>query len=203
MRWTIPTSNAARRIAAAPASPVASIALSIVVTIAATTGCHMVSNPYVDELSRQPPVSTPSVDGVRAMATTEDTSDLGAAISVADVADATPAADSTEPAETTHVVGGADAPGRAFSPVEARWASGSVSHGPLYFEDGYGEASDDDDVFAWSGDDWLHGMVWRARFLVNTALFPISVVVTPPCRLTYSDGRPSRCVFGAVFDAGG
>ncbi len=150
--------SAARRIATA--------CLVSMVFVAAHAGCHMISNPYVDELAHQPPVTTASVEGARA-------------------AEVSPIASQ-----------------RSFAAMEAKSADGTVSHGPLYFEDGFEDAFDEDDTFAWTGGDWTHWMVWRVRFLVNTAMFPISALVTPPWRLMVSDGRASRSVCGTAHDAG-
>lgn len=142
------------------------VCLVSIAFVATHSGCHMISNPYVDELAHQPPVTTASVEGAL----------------VAEVS----------PIESH----------RSFVAMEAKSVDGTVSHGPLYFEDGFEDAFDDDDIFAWTGEDWIHSIVWRVRFLVNTALFPISALVTPPCRLMYSDGLASRSVCSTAHDAG-
>jgi hypothetical protein len=90
---------------------------------------------------------------------------------------------------------------RSFSSMTVSPSDESVTHGPLYFEDGLGEASEDDGQFAWTGADYLNIFTWRARFLLNLGLFPISVVDTPPWCTMSSDGRPSRRVLGIDHDA--
>ena len=77
---------------------------------------------------------------------------------------------------------------------------GTVTHGPLYFEDPDEEA-DGDDRFAWTGQDYLRIFNWRGRFLFNLALFPVSVVVTPPWMVMASDAYPSRKILGIYHDA--
>ena len=90
---------------------------------------------------------------------------------------------------------------RDFSTVEVHPDPGSVIHGPLYFEDGFEDVPMDDEDFAWTGEDFLHIFSWRARFLLNLALFPISAVDTPPGSARESDGRPSRTVLWKEHDA--
>ncbi len=89
---------------------------------------------------------------------------------------------------------------RPFEVMELPAGDGTVTHGPLYFEDPDEEA-DDDDRFAWTAQDYLRIFNWRGRFLYNLALFPVSVVVTPPWMLMASDGYPSRKDFGTYHDA--
>lgn len=90
---------------------------------------------------------------------------------------------------------------RIFSTAALAAADGSVTHGPLYFEDSFGDAIGDDGCFAWRGDDFLGVLTWRARFLLNIGLFPISAFDTPPGMVMRSDGRPSRRVLGIDHDA--
>lgn len=89
---------------------------------------------------------------------------------------------------------------RPFEVMELPAADGTVTHGPLYFEDPDEEA-DGDDRFAWTAQDYLRLFNWRGRFLYNLVLFPVSVVVTPPWMLMASDGNPSRRVLGFYHDA--
>ena len=89
---------------------------------------------------------------------------------------------------------------RPFEVMELPVGDGTVTHGPLYFEDPDEEA-DGDDQFAWTAQDYLRLFNWRGRFLYNLALFPVSVVVTPPWMWMASDGYPSRKVFGTYHDA--
>ncbi len=89
---------------------------------------------------------------------------------------------------------------RPFKVMELPAGDGTVTHGPLYFEDPDEEA-DGDDRFAWTAQDYLRIFNWRGRFLFNLALFPVSVMVTPPWMVMASDGYPSRKVFGVYHDA--
>jgi len=91
---------------------------------------------------------------------------------------------------------------RPFAEGRIAAADGAVTHGPLYFEDWLGDMARDDGEFAWTGEDFLSVLTWRARFLLNIGLFPISAFDTPPwCEMT-SDGRASRRVLWKNHDAG-
>lgn len=78
---------------------------------------------------------------------------------------------------------------------------GTVTHGPLYFEDPSEESGSEDGHFSWTHEDFAQIVTWRARFLVNVLLLPVSAVMTPPSQTMASDGRPSREVFGMIYDA--
>ncbi len=78
---------------------------------------------------------------------------------------------------------------------------GSVTHGPLYFEDPYEDTGSDDGKFAWTGEDYLWMFYWRGRYLVNAVAFPVSCAVTPPWTVMVSDGRPSQRAFHEQHDA--
>lgn len=90
---------------------------------------------------------------------------------------------------------------RGFAAVTAEAVDGSVTHTPLLFEDGFADTWTDDGTFAWTGEDWIQWMTWRARFFVNMAAVPYSWVTTPPWTVMESDGYPSRCLFGEHYDA--
>lgn len=90
---------------------------------------------------------------------------------------------------------------RPFAEEVVWMADGSVTHDPLYFEDGFGDMASDDGHFAWTGADYLNVLAWRARFLLNIALFPVSAVDTPPWCVMASDGRASRRVLWKDHDA--
>lgn len=81
-------------------------------------------------------------------------------------------------------------------------ADGTVTHGPLFFEDPYETAGSDDGHFAWTIEDHAYFFSGQFRFLLNYALMPVSVVDTPPWRLMASDGAPSRHVLWMPHDAG-
>lgn len=84
---------------------------------------------------------------------------------------------------------------------EMRAKDGTVTHGPLYFEDGVDENGSDDGQFTWTHEDGWQILSWRARFLMNVVALPIHAVMTPPWQMMASDGRPSREVFGTMYDA--
>lgn len=84
--------------------------------------------------------------------------------------------------------------------------NGAVSHWPLWFEDPFEDkgnrldtpANQDapDDRFAWNYVDYLHMAYGPGRMLLNTALWPVSAVVTPPGTLMESDGDLSPSIIG-------
>lgn len=90
---------------------------------------------------------------------------------------------------------------RDYTPFELHAEAGDVTHGPLYFEDPFEDKGSEDDRFAWTGEDYLQMFYWRGRFLLNTAFFPVSAVVTPPWTVMESDGRLSRQALGYDHDA--
>ncbi len=91
---------------------------------------------------------------------------------------------------------------RPFQRTELQAVSTTVTHGPLFFETP-GEDADtgDDNHFAWTGKDYLHFAYGPTRFLVNAALYPISVLVTPYWQNMESDGVGSRKVCCTRHDA--
>lgn len=124
-------------------------------------GCHLMVNPFEDELSGQPPVTTPSAMAARA------------------------------------VQGQASPLQRPFAQTQVNAKDGTVTHGPLLFEDAFEEIEGTDNTFAWTGEDYLGWFGGGGRFLINTALYPISAVVTPPWKTMASDGHPEPRVFGS------
>jgi hypothetical protein len=78
---------------------------------------------------------------------------------------------------------------------------GSVTHGPLYFEDTSVILKTDSDDFGWTGDDFLYMYYGPLRFLVNMLFFPVSAVDTPPWCVMVSDGLPSREFLGTWHDS--
>jgi hypothetical protein len=77
---------------------------------------------------------------------------------------------------------------RSHAPIYIDPYSGRVSHGPLYFADPFESDVNDDEVFAWTGEDYGQFIFGPSRFLVNIALFPIHAVATPPWVFLHSDG---------------
>jgi len=90
---------------------------------------------------------------------------------------------------------------RSFAETERGWADGSFVHSPLYFEDPFEENGSEDGKFAWTAEDYLHIFYWRARFLLNTALFPVSAVVMPPWTVMRSDAELAKRCWGELHDA--
>ncbi len=107
---------------------------------------------------------------------------------------------SVEGARAAMIVERAVAPPRGSVKVVAS-KDGTVTHGPLYFEDASEESGSEDGRFAWTNEDFVQIVTWRARFLVNVLLLPVSAVMTPPSQTMASDGQPSREVFGMAYDA--
>ncbi len=69
---------------------------------------------------------------------------------------------------------------------------GTVTHGPLYFEDPFEDRGSEDGRDAWTAEDMVQPLCWGARFLGNAVSFPVSVIVTPPWAIMASDGYASR-----------
>jgi len=93
------------------------------------------------------------------------------------------------------------------------YENGSVTHWPLWFEDPFEDKGNDpthpeppyrdaaDNTFTLNWVDYLHTGYGPARFLLNTVLWPVSAVVTPPGTLLESDGRISKGLAGYDHDA--
>ena len=108
----------------------------------------------------------------------------------------TPSAQQARAAEVT-----ANIQQRDYALTEVRARGGSVTHGPLYFEDPFENQGSDDGRFAWSGEEYLYFIHGPGCFLLKGALFPFNAVVTPPWRVMVSDGRLSRRALGMEHDA--
>ncbi|MCH8966799.1 MAG: hypothetical protein IID43_03905 [Planctomycetes bacterium] len=83
---------------------------------------------------------------------------------------------------------------------------GTVTHGPLYFEDPFEDQGSEDGRFAWTAEDVVQPIAWWGRFLLNAVSFPVSVVVTPPWVVMASDGYAAsegrgRRILGFRHDA--
>ena len=90
---------------------------------------------------------------------------------------------------------------RGFHSVQAGLADGSVTHGPLLFEDAFGNPWSEDDAFAVTDGELIHWLAWRGRFAVNLVFAGGSMLVTPPWMVMVSDGHPSRSMIGETYDA--
>ena len=83
-------------------------------------------------------------------------------------------------------------------------AGGQVTHWPLYFEDpfvdkGHGRTGMNKYHLGW--EDLLAGPYGYARHTLNWMFWPVSGIVTPPCRLMESDGELSEQLLGYDHDA--
>ncbi|MCP4590514.1 MAG: hypothetical protein GY842_07210 [bacterium] len=90
---------------------------------------------------------------------------------------------------------------RGFQPVIAAAHDGTVSHLPLYWEDPFVDRANEDELFAWSWEDYVAFPYGMGRSLLNTMAWPVSAVVTPPYTIMGSDGVLSRQALGYDHDA--
>ncbi len=79
---------------------------------------------------------------------------------------------------------------RPGSTVEVRAMAGTVSHGPLYFEDPIEWTGSRDGRFAVTGEDQWNRLIGPPRFAVNAVLYPLRACLAPPWTITTSDGMP-------------
>lgn len=79
-------------------------------------------------------------------------------------------------------------PHRPYAVMEAEVPGATVSHGPLYFEDPFESASENDEQYAWTLEDGYYFFYGPTRFLVNIAFFPFSALVDPPWQMATSGG---------------
>lgn len=132
--------------------------ISIVAAMAGGAGCHLLVDPFTDELAQLPPATTPSVDAARAAKVERLVS--------------------RRPYQTTQVYA----------------KDGTVTHGPLYYEDPFVDRGSEDGSFAWTSEDYLYWIYGPAHFLVNTAFFPVNAARTPPWQVMAGDGRATEPV---------
>ncbi len=78
---------------------------------------------------------------------------------------------------------------RGFTTTLRPTADGHVTHGALYFLDGFEETAHDDGRFSWSYEDQLAMPLGVARYLINVIAMPISVLRTPPGAVMVSNGH--------------
>lgn len=121
-----------------------------------TGGCHLMVNPYTDEIAMAPPVTTPSAEQAQA---------AQVAVTVTQ---------------------------RDYDLAEVRAKDGSVTHGPLYFEDPVEDRGSEDGRFAWGGEEYTYFIHGPGCYLLKVVLFPVSTVVTPPWVTMVSDGHVSQ-----------
>ena len=102
---------------------------------------------------------------------------------------------------------------RTWAGSEVRYANGSVTHWPLWWEDPFedkgnheqppasGNESEPDNQFVVTWVDYLGIGYNPSRWFLNTIGWPISAVVTPPGTLMESDGRISKGLVWYDHDA--
>ncbi len=102
---------------------------------------------------------------------------------------------------------------RSCEGSEVRYANGSVTHWPLWWEDPFedkgnreqppasGNESEADNQFVVTWVDYVGLGYSPARMFLNTIGWPISAVVTPPGTLMESDGRISKGLVWHDHDA--
>ncbi len=90
---------------------------------------------------------------------------------------------------------------RGFEPFLVETQDGSVAHWPLWWEDPFEDKGSEDDLFAWTWEDYLGIPYGSGRFLLNTMGFPVSAYLTKPFTVMCSDGRLSRQALGYDHDA--
>lgn len=95
----------------------------------------------------------------------------------------------------------ADMRQRDWQVASVAWESGAVEHGPLYFEDPFEDkgAGRSDYRVGWEDYVAFPYTFWRA--ILNGALLPVSMVVTPPWTTMESDGVLSKQLLGYDHDA--
>lgn len=150
-------------------------AWSLSVVLLATAGCAHVNNPFKDSGALiDIEMTTASTEGYRGK---------------------------TEFAATRH---------RAWEPATVRFQNGAVSHWPQWFEDSLEDKGNDydpadrdvpDNRFAWNWVDYAYIFGGPARMTVNTMLYPISAIVTPPGTLMESNGRIDKGLIWHEHDA--
>jgi hypothetical protein len=69
---------------------------------------------------------------------------------------------------------------------------GTVTHRPLYFEDGREVTGSNDGQIAWTGEDYAYIVTGPLRYLVNFFTVPAEMVVYPPWHVMASDGVADR-----------
>lgn len=80
-------------------------------------------------------------------------------------------------------------------------ADGTVTHGPLYFEDPFEDKGHGRRTFQIGWEDYLAMPYGFARYLLNGVALPVSMAVTWPWTSMESDGVLSRQLLGYDHDA--
>jgi hypothetical protein len=94
---------------------------------------------------------------------------------------------------------------RGFADDIALTSGTAVAHTQLYwecpFEEPTSECSKCANRFAWSAEDYISFVYSPGRFLANTVLYPLSIVIDPPWITMESDGVPGRRRLREMHDA--
>jgi hypothetical protein len=81
----------------------------------------------------------------------------------------------------------------------------AVSHGPLYWEDPFEDPTAECQkcslAFAWGLEDYASVFYSPGRFLANSVLLPVSVLIYPPWVEMESDGAAAAGFLGERHDA--
>jgi hypothetical protein len=77
---------------------------------------------------------------------------------------------------------------RNVEPSNAPHVSYQVPHYPLWWEDSFEDQGDNDNMFAWTWQDYFDMPYAPGRFVLNTLAWPVSAVVTLPGTPMVSDG---------------
>ncbi len=83
-------------------------------------------------------------------------------------------------------------PDRGFVHLTIAPTSGAVTHGPSYWPDPYEDRGSDDGQFRWTGEDYWAAYYGIGCNMINTVLWPLYAVVTPPDTVMVSDGVSER-----------
>jgi hypothetical protein len=78
---------------------------------------------------------------------------------------------------------------------------GTVTHWPLWWEDPFEDRGSEDGADAWTWEDYAGLLYCPARFVLNTAAWPVSAIVTPAGTVLCSDGRISKQLVWRDHDA--
>ncbi len=117
--------------------------------------------------------------------------------------DSTPRSEWTTPSEEgIRAAGHASAVRRRnWEPTEAPYEREGVPHYPLWWEDPFEDKGDGNDTQCWSCADLVAMPYSMARFFLNTACSPASMIVVPPGTPMISDGHLSKQLLGYDHDA--
>lgn len=90
---------------------------------------------------------------------------------------------------------------REWHDMSVATADGTVTHGPLYFEDPFEDKGHGRGTFQIGWEDYLAMPYGLARYPLNGVALPVSMAVTWPWTALESDGLLSRQLLGYDHDA--